>query len=206
MKIQVTGKNIDTSVAFQDYVGSKITSVLDKYVGQKLDCHVRIEKERGHFRTSCSIRLPTGLALESTGEGGDAYASADAAVEHLEKRVRRYKRRLKNHHQNHARAPAREEEVRDFVVDLADDDIAAGDADTGPVIVAETQRTVRELPVSEAVLQLDLTDEPFLVFRNAANGGINVVYRRGDGNIGWIDPAQASGASSSRAPSRSNDQ
>lgn len=193
MKLQVTGKNIDTSVAFQDYVSTKINSVLDKYVGQDLNGHVRIEKERGRFRTLCSIRLRTGLALESTGEGADAYASADAAVEHLEKRVRRYKRRLKNHHHSAVREPVREESTSDYLVDLSDDDLGDGGDDAGPVIVAETQRTIRELPVSEAVLQLDLTDEPFLVFRNAANGNINVVYRRGDGHIGWIDPPPASG-------------
>ncbi len=205
MKIQVTGKNIDTSVAFQDYVSGKIGAVLDKYVGMDLDGHVRIEKERGSFRTLCSIRLSTGLNLESTGEGGDAYSSADAAVEHLEKRVRRYKRRLKNHHQNAGRVPVPEASARDFLVNLQDDETEGDAGDTGPIIVAETQRTVRELPVSEAVLQLDLTDEPFLVFRNAANGTLNVVYRRKDGHIGWIDPAPASGSGAQTASSRSRD-
>lgn len=205
MKIQVTGKNIETSPAFQDYVAGKIGAVLEKYVGMDLDGHVRIEKERGHFKTLCSIRLATGLSLESTGEGGDAYSSADAAVEHLEKRVRRYKRRLKNHHQNAGRTPVFEVSARDFVVNLEDHEVGGDATDTGPIIVAETQRTVRELPVSEAVLQLDLTDEPFLVFRNAANGTLNVVYRRKDGHIGWIDPAQAPGNGAQTAPSRSRD-
>lgn len=194
MKIQVTAKNVDTSVAFQDYVSSKIDLVLDKYVGTDIDGHVRIDKEHGRFRTLCSIRLATGMTLESTGEAGDAYASADIAVEHLEKRVRRYKRRLKNHHQG-GREPAREQRIADYWVGLADDEAVEPAAPEAPVIIAETQRTIRELPVSDAVLQLDLTDEPFLIFRNAASGAVNVVYRRADGHIGWIDPGTGSGNS-----------
>jgi ribosomal subunit interface protein len=188
MTVQVTGKNIETSAAFQDYITDKINSVLEKYIGPEIGGHVRVEKERGRFHTSCSIRLRTGLLVEAEGHGADAYQSADTAIEHLEKRVRRYKRRLKNHHQAAAeRSPAQESAARDAIVDMAD----APDADdaAGPVIVAETQLTLRELPVNEAVLQLDLTDQPFLVFRNAAHGFVNVVYRRADGHIGWIDPA-----------------
>jgi ribosomal subunit interface protein len=194
MALQVTGKNIETSEALQTYVIEKINSILEKYIGPDLGGHVRVEKERGRFHTSCSIRLRTGLMVEAEGEGGDAYASADAAVEHLEKRIRRYKRRLKNHHsgaRNGGDAP--EAPARDYIVNLADAAAEQPEKDSGPVIVAEMERVVRELPVSEAVLQLDLTDAPFLLFRNAAHGGLNVVYRRRDGNIGWIDPAPGKG-------------
>ena len=206
MKIQVTGKNVETSVAFQDYVSGKINGVLEKYVGIDLGGHVRLEKERGRFTTACSIRLATGLSLEAVGDGADAYASADAAVEHLEKRVRRYKRRLKNHHHGAAKQPFREDIALDYHVNLADEEPEGEEPGTGPVIVAETQRVVRELPVSTAVLQLDLTDEPFLVFSNAANGGINVVYRRRDGNIGWIDPAPTQGKGAARAAGTPTDE
>jgi ribosomal subunit interface protein len=208
MKIQVTGKNVETSAAFQDYVNEKINGVLEKYVGLDLDGHVRLEKERGRFTTTCSIHLATGLNLEATGDGVDAYASTDVAMEHLEKRVRRYKRRLKNHHHGAAKQPFRSDMAPDYHVDLQDHE-TDGDGegwDAGPVIVAETQREVRELPVSAAVLQLDLTDEPFLVFRNAANGGINVVYRRKDGNIGWIDPAPSQGTRAVRAAGTPRDE
>jgi ribosomal subunit interface protein len=199
MKIQVTGKNIETGEAFQDYVLSKVSDALDKYVGADLDGHVRVEKERGLFRTHCSIRLKTGLQVESNGQAADAYGSVDAAVEHLEKRVRRYKRRLKNHHHHNGHVASPVESAPDYLVNLEDADHDADSAAAGPVIVAETQRAVPELPVSDAVLRLDLTDHPFLVFRNAANGTINVVYRRADGNIGWIDPAQAAGSKMSGA-------
>jgi len=204
MKFQVTGKNIDSSAAFQSYVTEKLNAVLEKYIGSDLGGHVRIEKERGRFRTHCSIRLATGLQLEATGEAGDAYASADTAVEHLEKRVRRYKRRLKNHHQGGGPIAGPELSARDVVVDLEHEETEVGSGVDGPVIVAETQRIIRELPVSDAVFQLDLTDEPFLVFRNAANGTINVVYRRKDGHVGWIDPAGANQDGASSAATKSN--
>jgi ribosomal subunit interface protein len=194
MTLKVTGKNIETSPAFQDYVVDKVDEVLQKYIGPEIGGHIRVEKERGRFRTACSIRLRTGLLLEAEGHGADAYASADQAVEHLDKRVRRYKRRLKNHHHsaNQYTLPA-EDGAPDYVVTLSDTD--AVEVDPSPVIVAEAAREFRELAVSEAVLQLDLIDQPFLLFRNAAHGGVNIVYRRADGNIGWIDPGPAKPAS-----------
>jgi ribosomal subunit interface protein len=194
MTIQVTGKNVGAGEAFQGYVTDKISVVLDKYIGPELFGHVRVEKAKTGFRTSCSLRLKTGLLLEAHGDGTDAYASADAALEHLEKRVRRYKRRLKSHHHGDV-SVARETATNKYVVQTADDeavDNATGHAektaDTAPVIVAETEGAMRELSVSEAVMQLDLTDDAFLLFRNAAHGRINVVHRRADGNVGWIDP------------------
>src|SRR5258705_10513699 len=98
MTLKVTGKNIDAGEAFQGYVVSKASTILQKYIGPELSGHVRIEKERGRFRTAFSVLLRTGLLVEAQGDGGDAYASADAALERLEKRVRRYKRRLKDNH------------------------------------------------------------------------------------------------------------
>ena len=208
MSLQVTGKNIEVGDSFKGYVGEKLDAATEKYVGQYLNSHVRVEKERGRFHTSCSVRLRSGLLLEATGEGTDAYSSADAAFEHLEKRLRRYKRRLKSrHHGTSDSRQAPEVRVNDFVVELQDetheDDAASGlgvetEHVAGPggdhaLVIAETERALRELPVSEAVMQLDLIDETFLVFRNASNGATNVVYRRKDGHIGWIDPGSPVG-------------
>lgn len=217
MAIQVTGKNIETGAALQDYISDKIDDVLSKYIGSGLGGHVRVEKERGHFRTQCSIRLRTGLLLESHGHGADAYASADVAIERLDKRVRRYKRRLKNHHNGHANgtwpdAQTPEERTADYTIALPDElgdehsdaHVVASDGaifngdpageEAKPLIVAETSRALRELSVSAAVMQLDLTDEAFLLFRNSGTGGLNVVYRRQDGNIGWLDPTLVPGS------------
>ena len=105
MTLQVTGKNVEAGEAFKTYITEKLGDSLEKYIGPEISGHIRLEKERGRFRTDCSIRLKTGLLLESHGEGADAYASADAAVERMDKRLRRYKRRLKSHHNGHHRAP-----------------------------------------------------------------------------------------------------
>lgn len=194
MTIQVTGKNIDAGSAFQAYVTDKTRAVLDKYIGPEISGHVRIEKVRGQFQTNCSIRLRTGLTLEAQGTGLDAYASADTALEKLEKRIRRYKRRLKDHHHGIGVGEIPQRMAGDFVLQVTEEETDNEQQSADPVIVAETERRVQELAVSEAVMQLDLTDEAFLVFRNAASGKTNVVYRREDGNIGWINPDQTTTA------------
>jgi len=189
MTIQITGKNVEVGDAYQTYVSDKIRSLLQKYVSRDLNGHVRLEKERGLFKTNCSVRLASGLLLEAHGDGGDAYQSADAAVERLETRMRKYKRRLKDHDASRANGQRDAEfAARDAVVsaDEQTDGVESGDH---PLIIAETHRAVLELSVSEAVMHLDLTESHFLVFRNAGTGGINVVYRRNDGHIGWIDPS-----------------
>ena len=189
MTMQFTGKNIDAGDAIQTYIEDKLSNVLEKYIGTEVDGHIRLEKERNQFRTNCSIRMPSGLLLEARGDGGDAYASADAALERLEKRVRRHKRRLKNHHSGRSDGHTVDLAARDYTVQI-DDESNQAEVQDNPVIIAETELKIREIPVSEAVMQLDLTDSPFLVFRNAAHGSLNVVYRRQDGHIGWIDPSE----------------
>jgi ribosomal subunit interface protein len=203
MTIQITGKNLDAGDAFQTYASDKIQTVLQKYLERVPDGHVRLERERGLFKTACSIRLKSGLLLEAHGEGGDAYTSIDSAAHRLETRVRRYKSRIKNH--SSAAASARRKvdmEARDFVVTLGEDDQSEHD-DANPLIIAEGQRNIGHMAVSEAVMQLDLSEAAFMIFKNAAHGGLNVVYRRNDGHIGWIDaelpaPSKANGAADSK--------
>lgn len=186
MALQVTGKNLDVGEALRTYVENRVENTLDKFAGQSPSGHVRIEKTRGSFVTGCTIRLKSGLSLEASGEASDAYASADQALERLEKRLRRYKRRLKKRHGPARRKPA-DIQAPYYVIQSAEDE-APEPEDDNPVIVAETQTAIHELSVSDAVMQLDLADRPLLVFNNASHGRINVVYRRDDGNIGWIDP------------------
>ncbi len=187
MTIQITGKNVEVGEAYQTYVSEKIKTLLQKYVSRDLKGHVRLEKERGLFKTSCSVRLASGLLLEAHGEGGDAYASADSAVERLSTRMRKYKTRLKTYDSSrNGQARNGGVDVPDYVVSLGENDTDEV-VDDNPLIIAETHRSVAELSVSEAVMQLDLTEAPFLMFRNAGNGGVNLVYRRNDGHIGWID-------------------
>jgi ribosomal subunit interface protein len=191
MTLQVTGKNIDAGDAFKTYISDKLKTALGKYIGEEIAGHIRLEKERGRFHTQCSIKLRSGLALEANGEGGDAYGSADSAVEKLEKRVRRYKRRLKDHHSSRNGASEIPETLAGHYTVRVDDDGGESEGNH-PVIIAESEKGIGEFAVSEAVMQLDLTEKQFLVFRNAAHGGVNVVYRRGDGHIGWIDPSVGS--------------
>ncbi len=186
MALQVTGKNLDVGEALRTYVENRVEYTLGKFAGHSPSGHVRIEKTRGSFLTGCTIQLQSGLSLEARGEASDAYASADPALDRLEKRLRRYKRRLKKRNGPAERKPA-DIQAPYYVIQSAEDESAEPE-DDNPVIVAETQTVIHELSVSDAVMQLDLAERPLLVFQNASLGRINVVYRRDDGNIGWIDP------------------
>lgn len=200
MTLQVTGKNVDAGEAFKTYIGEKIALVLEKYIGPEIGGHIRLSKERSQFRTDCSIRLKTGLMLEAHGLGHDAYASADGAVERLEKRIRRYKRRLKDHHQRPSgHADLSSEGARDYVVQVDREENDAEKATDNPVIIAETESSILTISVGEAVMHLDLSDNQVLVFRNVGSGHINVVYRRPDGHVGWIDTDAQSQSTSTAA-------
>ncbi|MGE3712668.1 MAG: ribosome-associated translation inhibitor RaiA, partial [Hyphomicrobiaceae bacterium] len=133
MSLQVTGKNIELGEAFQNYVDDRLNAAIEKYVGRHLSAHIRAEKERGRFLTSCTVTLHTGLVLEASGEGADAYASAENAFERLEKRLRRYKRRLTSQHHNGMASGRREVPetlVNDYVVRVAEED-GVDHAETG---------------------------------------------------------------------------
>ena len=186
MTIQVTGKNLDVGEALRSYVQGRVGQTVEKFIGRDTTGHVRIEKEHGEFRTNCSIHLWQGMSLEARGEAPDPYQSADLACERLEKRVRRYKRRLKR--KGGGETPRRQTPATDYVIQAAQAEHKERDEDN-PVIIAEAETPVHEMAVSDAVMQMDLSDRPFVVFRNGSHGEINVVYRRDDGNIGWIDPA-----------------
>ena len=186
MALQVTGKNLDVGEALRTYVSDRIETIVDKFTGQSPSGHVRIEKAHGVFLTGCTIQLRSGLSLEARGEAGDAYASFDQSLERLEKRLRRYTRRLKKH-RGAAEGKPQTTEAPYYVIQSVKDEEAEPESDN-PVVVAETQTVIRELSVSDAVMQLDMAEHPLLVFQNASHGRINVVYRRDDGNIGWIEP------------------
>ncbi|HSD93583.1 MAG TPA: ribosome-associated translation inhibitor RaiA [Methyloceanibacter sp.] len=193
----MTGKNLDVGEALRSYVQERVMSTVEKFVGRETTGHVRIEKEHGAFKTNCIIHLWQGMSLEAHGTAPDAYRSADLACERLEKRVRRYKRRLKRH--GGGETPRKQTPATDYVIQAAGEEHEERDEDN-PVIIAEAESPVHEMAVSDAVMQMDLSDRHFVLFRNAAHGEINVVYRRDDGNIGWIDPAGSLRSSSGTAP------
>jgi ribosomal subunit interface protein len=189
MTIKVTGKNIDLGESLRAYALNRVDTALDKFSGRSLSGQISVEKNHDGFFTLCAIHLSSGLDVQSTGVGADAYGSVDSAMERLEKRLRRYKRRLKSHGQGvDGSAQLYESAGIDYVID-AEQAADAASGEGAPAVIAEKPARVRAMSVSDAVMQMDLADQTFLVFRNASHGGINVVYRRPDGNIGWIDPS-----------------
>jgi ribosomal subunit interface protein len=192
MQVLATGKNIDIGDSLRQHLTDRLTQNVAKYFEGAVSAHVTIEKQRSSFSTECSLHLATGLTLQAHGEAGDAYSSFDTAAEHLEKRLRRYKRRLRDHHLNR-REPVVGLTATSYIIDTVDEG-AEEPEDLSPAIIAENSQTIAELTVGEAVMQLDISTEPFALFRNASHGGLNVVYRRKDGNIGWVDPGPAEAA------------
>ncbi len=186
MHLQITGKNIDVGVTLREQVSERLDSLLAKYFDGGWSGQVVIEREGDGFRTECWVHLDSGIGLKARGEAGDAYRSFDEAADRLGKRLRRYKRRLKDHHVDTG------EEVpsaREYTI-VADEEAEqeAEHVDDYPVVIAETETRLQRITVGMAVMKLELGEEPVMVFRNVSNGRLNVVYRRTDGNIGWIDP------------------
>jgi len=163
-----------------------------KYFDRSFDGTVTVEKRGHQIITDCNVHLPSGIILQSSGNASDPYASLEDSLEKMEKRVRRYHRRLKDHHK---RAPMPSEPATAFILKGAEEDETPADKGDAPLIVAESASDVKTMSVSEAVMQLELSDTPAVLFRNVKHSGLNMVYRRGDGNIGWVDPAGHSSAS-----------
>lgn len=189
MDIQVSGKNMDLGDALQTHVSDKLEDSVHKYFDRGAEATVTFSKERHLIGCDLTAHLASGVFLAAHGEGGDAYSAFEESLEKLEKRVRRYKRRLKKHHTN-GKEPLPAESASYYMLQPLgeEEDGDHDEADPNPVVVAETQTTLREMTVGAAVMQLDLAEQPAVVFKNAAHGRINVVYRRRDGHIGWVDP------------------
>ena len=195
MPFRVSGKNIDIGEALRTRVTERIAETMAKYFDGGYAGHVTIGKEGYGFRTECAVHLDSGTTLHVDGMAADAYASADEAAQRIEKRLRRYHSRLKGH------GPARANGARTQLGDVAGIDaqsyiIAAPDQESeltefNPVIIAESTTTLETMAVSEAVMELDMTGAPVVMFRHAVHGRVNIVYRRRDGNVGWLDPAAA---------------
>lgn len=203
MQIQVSGKQVDVGEALSSRISQELEEGIGKYFARGGDdAEVVVSKDRHGFRVDCWVRLASGQSLVTTGFGGDAQAAFSDSLDKLEKRVRRYKRRLKDHHIGpKGLSPEKTEnaarEVASMTVfrnpDTVEDDAFGepGSPDEPPpvgMVIAETESEIRNITVGRAVLELDMTGYPIVMFRNAAHGGLAVVYRRPDGNVGWIDP------------------
>jgi ribosomal subunit interface protein len=192
MPFRISGKNIDIGEALRDRVNARIVEAMGKYFTGGYSGHVTVGKEGFGFRTECAVHLDSGITLQAEGMAADAYASADQAAIRIEKRLRRYHRRLKDRFlprkDDGGPVAAPDIEAASYVIKApqhdADDEVGEFDA----VIIAESTTALRHLSVSEAVMELDMTGAPVVVFRHAGHGRVNLVYRRPDGHIGWIDP------------------
>jgi ribosomal subunit interface protein len=187
MRYQISGKQIDIGEALQTHVKTELTEVVQKYAQRPTDANVIFSRSASEFVCEATIHLSTGLTATAKAQAHEIYSAFEKCADKLEKQLRRYKRRLKDHHKDRTE-PVELFGASSYILaseDLADD----AEPDTlQPIIVAEMETQIPSLSVGEAVMQMELAGAPVLVFRNEGKKGVNVVYRRDDGNIGWIDP------------------
>jgi ribosome hibernation promoting factor len=195
MTLRISGKSISIGEALRARVSERTDEVLKKYFDGNYSGHITLSKDGFGFRTDCALHLDSGITLEADSNAPDAYASADAALLMIEKRLRRYKSRLKDRSARKAyAASAALAELNGAPLDAPSYVIEApaeGDEEVteySPVIIAEATTSLKRLSVSEAVLELDLTGASCLVFQHGGSGRVNIIYRRADGNVGWVDP------------------
>lgn len=188
MQIQIFSKGIDVSTPLRDRISERLEEMIDKYIHREGEAQVSVSKEGSGFKTVCSIHLPSGATMEGQGVASDAYAASDESLEHVEKRLRRYKRRLKDHSKQAKAKNGTMFVLENPITDNSEDDMEY-DGNTEPLVIAEKSSKIRTLTPGMAAFELGLADNGVVVFNNARHGGLNVVFKRSDGNIGWIDPS-----------------
>jgi ribosomal subunit interface protein len=190
MTLRISGKSINVGDALRTRVSERTDEVLRKYFDGNYSGHITLSKDGYGFRTDCSLHLDSGITLEADSNATDAYASADQALVMIEKRLRRYKSRLKDRSARKtyaANAALADIDAPSYVIEApaeGDDEVTA----YSPVIIAEATTSLKRLSVSEAVMELDLTGAACIVFQHGSSGRVNIIYRRADGNVGWVDP------------------
>lgn len=203
MQVTVKGKQLDVGDALRTHVKDQLASMVGKYFGNPMEATVILSKDAHLYKADIQVHVGRGILLQSNAEATEPYPAFDDAAEKVAKRLRRYKRRLKDHHERTTLnqlpvQPARkyilEAEIdRDDHEDHVDDvPVAEANGHQG-IVVAEMETAIEMLTVSEAVMRMDLAEMPAMMFRNRAHGGLNMIYRRPDGNFGWVDPVGANG-------------
>lgn len=191
MSVRVSGKHMEIGETFRQRIEERISDAVTKYFDGGYSGQVIVTKSQSRFSADCLVHLDTGANLHAAGEANDPQVAFEAALERVEKRLRRYKRKLKDHHANGVGATS--VEIAYTVMDSVADDHDEVPEDYAPTIVAESTKKLRTMSVASAVMALDMTDDPLLLFRSPGQEELNIVYRRQDGNIGWIDSANIKG-------------
>ena len=187
MRYQISGKQIDIGNALQTYVQDELNGIVQKYAERPTDANIVFSKSGSEFVCEATVHLSTGLTASAKGHAHEIHAAFDSTSDKMEKQLRRYKRRLKDHHQERSE-PVEYSGASSYIL-ASDQESEDSEPETlQPMIVAEMEARVQSLSVGEAVMQMELAGAPVLVFKNEGNNGLNVVYRREEGNIGWIDP------------------
>ncbi|MEM9321012.1 MAG: ribosome-associated translation inhibitor RaiA [Pseudomonadota bacterium] len=188
MRTKVSGRHIEIGAALQTHVEDSLGAAMEKYSGRPTDAHVIFSKSGAEFVCEANVHLSTGLNCAAKASAHDIYAAFDQCCDKMEKQLRRYKRRLKDHSRAREQ-PVEISEGASYILAASDSGSAEEEPETlQPIIVAEMETTIPSLSVGEAVMQMELAGAPLLVFRNEGQDRVNVVYRRDDGNVGWIDP------------------
>ena len=186
MHISVKGKQLDVGVAWRGHVEENLPAVVGKYFDKAQDAQVTLTKQGSTFSVDLVVHVGKRILVQSHGATGDAYSAFDEAAEHLAKRLRRYKRRLRDHH--HQRLDQADTLLAQQYVLAGEDSESESEERDEPMVIAEMETGIETLSVGEAVMRMDLANLSAMMFRNRAHGGLNMVYLRGDGNIGWVDP------------------
>ena len=193
MRYQISGKQIDIGEALQTHVKAELGEVVEKYAQRPTEVVVFFSRVAHEFTCETTLHLSTGLNAQAKGHATEIYAAFESCREKMDKQLRRYKRRLRNHHKDRMQ-PVEFDGGSSYILAASNDhlDHEDGEPDTlQPIVIAEMETKIPSITVGEAVMQLELAGHRMLVFRNEGHGGVNVVYRRDDGNIGWIDPRNA---------------
>lgn len=188
MDISVKGKQVDVGDALRHHAESRLVDTVAKYFDSALDSNVVFSRDGNNFRADISVHAGRGMLMQGRSSANDAYAAFDGALERIAKRLRRYKKRIRDHHKG---VVGDETIAAQYAVIASEPDDETVSEEYHPAIIAEMAHEIATLTVGEAVMRLDLADVPALMFRNRAHGGLNVVFRRVDGNVGWIDPSNS---------------
>ncbi|HGG63372.1 MAG TPA: ribosome-associated translation inhibitor RaiA [Rhodobacteraceae bacterium] len=190
MRYQISGKQIDVGEALQTHVKDELSAVVGKYAERPTDATIIFSRDASEFVCEATVHLSTGLTASAKAHAHEIYAAFEKCADKLEKQLRRYKRRLKDHHRERSQ-PVELSGASSYILAGSDNSEESEPETLQPMIIAEMETKIPSLSVGEAVMQMELAGAPVLVFRNEGHSGVNVVYRREDGNIGWVDPTNA---------------